>query len=148
LFAGIVPGLVLLGILSLYCVIRGLSSGAPRRRLDLAGFGRALWQAKWEVPIPFLLLSGLSFGLMTIPESAALTALCVFVVEVFVYKDVSIRRDLLRVARESMTLVGAIFVKIACATVLTAYLINAEVPTRLFAWMSQYIHQKWQFLLL
>ena len=47
-----------------------------------------------------------------------------------------------------MTLVGAIFVKIACATVLTAYLINAEVPMRLFEWMSRYVHEKWQFLLI
>src|SRR5262245_50974778 len=148
LFAGIVPGLILLGILSIYCIWEGMRSRAPRRRLDMREFGRALWEAKWEVPIPFVIIGGLARGLMTIPESAALTALYVFVVEVFIYKDVSVRRDLLRVARESMTLVGAIFVKIACATVLTAYLINAEIPTRLFEWMSQYVHEKWQFLLI
>jgi tripartite ATP-independent transporter DctM subunit len=148
LFAGIVPGLVLLGILSVYCVYEGVRSNAPRKALDLRGFAAALWDAKWEVPIPFFIIGGLARGLMTIPESAALTALYVFVIEVFVYRDVSVRRDLLRVARESMTLVGAIFVKIACATVLTAYLISAEVPMHLFDWMSHYVHAKWQFLLL
>jgi tripartite ATP-independent transporter DctM subunit len=148
LFAGIVPGLVLLGILSIYCIYEGVRSHTPRTPLDLKGFASALWEAKWEVPIPFFIIGGLAFGLMTIPESAALTAVYVFVIEVFVYRDVSLRRDFLRVGRESMTLVGAIFVKIASATVLTAYMINAEIPTRLFEWMSQYVTETWQFLLI
>src|SRR5262249_54073731 len=82
------------------------------------------------------------------PESAALTALYVFIVEVFIYKDVSIKRDLLRVSRESMTLVGAIFVKIACATILTAYLVYADVPDRLFQALSTHVTERWQFLLM
>src|SRR5262249_7508511 len=94
LFAGVVPGLVLLAILSIYCVAEGMRSRAPRKPLDLQEFIRALWEAKWEVPIPLFIIGGIMAGLMTIPESAALTALYVFVIEVFVYKDVSIRRDL------------------------------------------------------
>ena len=148
LFAGIVPGLVLLGILSAYCIWQGARSKAPRKPLDLKEFGRAFWDAKWEVPIPFLIIAGLATGKMLIPESAALTALYVFVIEVFIYKDISIKRDLLRVAREAMTLVGAIFVKIACATVLTAYLVNAEIPERLFEALSTHVTERWQFLLM
>jgi tripartite ATP-independent transporter DctM subunit len=151
LFAGVVPGLVLLGILSIYCVVAGIKYQTPRKPLDLRGFGRALWEAKWEVPIPFGIIGGILFGFFTVPESAALTALYVFIVEVFIYKDVSIRRDLLRVARESMTLVGAIFVKIVCATLFTAYLINERVPDRLFASLSTFIHgpaDQWKFLLI
>ncbi len=148
LFAGIVPGLVLLLILSVYCVVEGVRSNSPRTPLDVGAFLRAVWAGRWEIPIPIGIIGGLAFGWMTIPESAALTALYVFVIEVFIYRDVSIRRDLLVVARESMTLVGAIFIKIAAATVLTAYLVNADVPTRLFEWMSQYVTERWQFLLI
>jgi tripartite ATP-independent transporter DctM subunit len=148
LVAGIVPGLVLIAILSTYCIIQGWRSKAPRKPIDLREFGRALWDAKWELPIPIVIIVGLGTGLMLPPESAALTALYVFVIEVFVYKDVSIRRDLLRVTRESMTLVGAIFVKIACATVLTAYLVNADIPDRLFTALSAHITERWQFLLM
>ncbi len=148
LFAGIVPGLVLIGILALYCVVQGVRYKVPRTKVNLGDFGRALWEAKWELPIPFAIIGGLANGLMTIPESAALTALYVLVIEVFIYKDISLRKDLVRIARESMTLVGAIFVKIACATILTAYLINAEVPMKLFQWMSQFVHDKATFLLL
>lgn len=147
LFAGIVPGLVLLALLSIYCIIEGWRSHVPRTKFDLPGFLKATWDAKWEIAIPFLVVGSLAAGVATIPESAALTALYVFIIEVFVYRDIKLKRDLLKVARESMTLVGAIFVKIAGATVLTAFFIYAEVPQRLFEWMGQYVHSQWTFLL-
>jgi tripartite ATP-independent transporter DctM subunit len=86
-------------------------------------------------------------GLATIPETAALTALYVFVVEVFIYKDINVKRDLFAVSRESMTLVGAIFMKIAAATILTAFFVDASIPDRLFQWMSKFVHSPQAFLL-
>jgi C4-dicarboxylate transporter DctM subunit len=147
LFAGIVPGLVLIALLVGYCVVVGWRAGVPRRPLDLPQFRAALWEAKWELPIPFVIIGSLSAGLTTIPESAVLTALYVFVIEVVVYKDVDPRRDLLRISRESMTLVGAIFMKIAGATLLTAYFVDSGVPQALFEWMGQYVHSQAGFLL-
>jgi tripartite ATP-independent transporter DctM subunit len=145
--AGIVPGLVLVGIVSLYCVFEGWRSKVPTTPIDLPEFFRALWEAKWEVPIPFVILGLLLGGWAVLPEIAALTALYVFIVEVFVYRDIDIKRDLFSVTRESMTLVGAIMMKIVAATILTEYFIDAEVPNKLFAWLSQYVHTQWAFLL-
>jgi C4-dicarboxylate transporter DctM subunit len=145
--AGIVPGLLLLGILSIYCVFEGWRSKVPTTRLDLVEFFRALWEAKWEVPIPFVILGLLLGGLAVLPEIAALTALYVFVIEVFVYKDISIKKDLFAVTRESMTLVGAIMMKIMAATILTAFFVDAGVPDRLFSWLSQFVHSQAAFLL-
>jgi tripartite ATP-independent transporter DctM subunit len=147
LFAGIVPGLVLLLILSAYCIIEGWRAKVPRYPLDLPKFAKALWEAKWELPIPFVIIGLMIFGLATIPETAALTALYVFVIEVFVYKDIDIKKDLFAVSRESMTLVGAIFMKIAAATILTAYFVDAGVPDRLFQWLSKFVHSPQAFLL-
>ncbi len=147
LFAGIVPGLVLLALLIGYCIVAGARAGVPRTPPDLRAFVRAAWVAKWELPIPFAIIAGLGLGFATIPESAALTALYIFVVEVFIYKDIDLRRDPLAIARESMTLVGAIFLKIAGATLLTAYFIDSGVPQALFEWLGQYVHSAAGFLL-
>jgi len=46
-----------------------------------------------------------------------------------------------------MTLVGAIFMKIAGATILTAYFVDSGVPQALFEWMGQYVHSQAGFLL-
>jgi tripartite ATP-independent transporter DctM subunit len=146
-FAGIVPGLLVLGILSVYCVAMGAWSKVPRVPLDLPRFARAFWRAKWELPIPFVILALLKFGIAQMPEVAALTALYVFIVETLIYKDIDIRRDLFQLTRESMTLVGAIFMKIAAATILTAFFILTSVPDRLFEWLSGYVHTPHGFLL-
>jgi C4-dicarboxylate transporter DctM subunit len=148
LFAGIVPGAVLVGLVVIYCIVAGWRSRVRREPLDLRAFGRALWEAKWEIPIPFAVIGMLAKGWATIPESAALTALYVFVVEVLVYRDVDVRKDLLHLVRESMTLVGAIFVKIAGATILTAYFVDSGVPQALFAWLGEYVHSPHAFLLM
>lgn len=145
--AGIVPGLLLLFILSLYCVWAGWRANVPRQPIDIPGFLQAFWEAKWEVPIPFVIIGLLVGGLAVIPEVAALTALYVFIVEVFVYKDIDIKRDLFAITRESMTLVGAIFMKIVAATILTTFFIQAEIPDRLFHWLSQFVHSQSAFLL-
>ena len=147
LFAGILPGIVLCGILSIYCVVEGARSKVPRTPVDLRKFFRALWEAKWEWPIPFVIILLMVRGIAQIHEVAAITAVYVFVVEVFIYRDIDVRKDLFEVTRESMTLVGAIFMKIFGATILTGYLIEASVPDRLFTWMSQYVHSQWAFLL-
>jgi tripartite ATP-independent transporter DctM subunit len=145
--AGIVPGIMLLVILSIYCIWEGARSGVPRTPIDLPAFWKALWEAKWEVPIPFVILFLLVFGYAVIPEVAALTALYVFIIEVFVYKDISIKHDLFAVTRESMTLVGAIFMKIVAATILTTYFIQAEIPENLFHFLNKYVHTQTGFLL-
>ncbi len=145
--AGIVPGLLLIAILSIYCIFEGWRSKVPTTPLDLRAFFHALWDAKWEVPIPFVILGLLLGGLAVLPEIAALTALYVFIIEVFVYRDIDIRRDLFGVTRESMTLVGAIMMKIMAATILTSFFVDAGVPDRLFEWLSQFVHSQWAFLL-
>jgi tripartite ATP-independent transporter DctM subunit len=147
LFAGLVPGLFLLVLLSIYCVVQGWRSKVPTFPLDLKKFGKAFWEAKWEIPIPFVIILMMVRGWATIPETAALTALYVFVIEVWVYKDISIKKDLFSLTRESMTLVGAIFMKIAAATILTTFFVDAGVPERLFHWLNKYVTSPIGFLL-
>jgi tripartite ATP-independent transporter DctM subunit len=147
LFAGIVPGIVLLSILSVYCIFEGWRSKVPRYPVDFKKFGQALWEAKWELPIPFAIIGLMAKGWATIPETAALTALYVFFIEVVVYKDIDLKKDLFAVSRESMTLVGAIFMKIAAATILTAYFVDAGIPQQLFEWLSKFVHTPQAFLL-
>jgi tripartite ATP-independent transporter DctM subunit len=147
LFAGILPGTILIAVLCIYCVIVGARAKAPRKPVDFKKFGEALWVAKWELPLPVVIIALIAKGWAQIPEVAALTALYVFVVEVFVYRDVNIKKDLFLVTRESMTLVGAIFMKITAALILDAYFIEAGVPEKLFQWLSQFVHTQVSFLL-
>jgi tripartite ATP-independent transporter DctM subunit len=89
LFAGILPGLLLLVILSAYCVLIGWRHRTVRSPLDLRRCAHALRAAKWEVPIPFVVVGLLAGGLVTVHEVAPLVALYVFVIEVCRRRSVS-----------------------------------------------------------
>jgi len=69
-------------------------------------------------------------------------------VEVFIYKDVKLFSDVPRIMQESMILVGAILVILGCAMGLTNYLIDEEVPMKLFALIREFVDSRAVFLIL
>lgn len=144
--AALLPGLITRGALTLYCAFVGRTSGVERSAFDAKTAARALWLAKWEVALPVVLVGGLVSGMLRIHEAAALTALYVLIVELFVYKDIALA-DTPRIIRECVVLVGAILIVLATAIGLTAYLIQANVPQRIVESMQVFIGSQWTFLL-
>ena len=145
LLAGIVPGLVLLGILSAYVIFKAVQKGVPRQPFEWKGLLGKTLPALPEFSIPFLVIFGLAKG-MQLPEVAALTVVYVLVLEIAIFRDISIK-SLTKMVRESMILVGAIFIIIFAAQVFTNYIKTAQVPDAVFEWMSGRIESKWLFLL-
>ncbi len=107
---------------------------------------RVLREAIWEIPLPVIILVSIYGGYITPSEAAAVTAFYVLVVEAFVYRDINLIRDLPKVIRESMLLVGGILIILGVAMGMTNLLIQQEVPFKIFAWVSQFITSKWAFL--
>ncbi len=106
----------------------------------------ALKDSSWEIPLPFIVLGGIYGGIFAISEAAAITALYILIIEVFIYKEVSLR-ELPEIAKESMLIVGGILLILGVSLALTNYLIDAEVPSELFNWVKKYIHSPITFLL-
>src|SRR5204863_8242514 len=141
LVAGIVPGMVLLGVLMLYSVYHAIKDKVPTTPFDFDNAWRASLKALPELLIPLLVITCMAKGWLLIPEVAACTALYVLLVEAFLYRDISLK-NLPKIARESMGLVGAIFMVIVGATALTDYFISARVPDRLYEWLSASIEHR------
>jgi tripartite ATP-independent transporter DctM subunit len=144
--AGLLPGLLMVVLLSVYSGYVAL--GVPRSgtRFESREVWAALWDARWEVPLPFVVLGGIYGGKIAPSEAAAVTALYVALV-VFV-----IRREVAwgafpRIAREAMLLVGALMAILGVALALTNWLIDAEVPRKLFEWIRTWIDSRLAFLL-
>ncbi|MCX7984116.1 MAG: TRAP transporter large permease subunit [Bacteroidetes bacterium] len=146
--AGIIPGFLLIAVLSLYSIIEGARTHVPRIPFNLSHALKSTREASWEIPIPFIIIGGIYSGLITATEAAAVTAVYVFFVEFFVYKDLSMKKDFPRIVRESMILVGAILSIIGVALGLTNYLIDAQVPQRLFEFVQTHISSTTTFLLI
>ena len=147
--AGIFPGLLMLAVLSAWAIyVRKRSGGiAPTIRFTARECGLALREAIWEIPFPFLLLGSIYTGLLAVSEAAALTVVYVFIVEVLIYREIPLR-ELARITRESMVMVGGILIILGVSLASTNYIIDIELPTQLFETIRENIDSRWTFLLL
>lgn len=145
--AGIIPGALLVIALSAYGIRQGKKLRIPKTPFTWSNVFGALRAAAWEVPLPFLIIGGIYSGLFTATEAAAVTAFYVLIVEVFIYKDLNLIRDVPRVMKDSMILVGAIIMIICAAMGLTNYLVDQEVPTKLFQFTQMFISSSTMFLI-
>ncbi|RMG66308.1 MAG: TRAP transporter large permease [Calditrichaeota bacterium] len=146
--AGIVPTLVMIALLSAYNIHYVKDLHLPTTPFRWKEALAALWEARWELPLPFIILIGIYGGFFTVTEAAAVTAFYVLVVEVFVQREIHPIRELPRVMRESMVLVGGILVILGAALGMANYMIDAEIPMRILAVMQKYITSKLMFLLM
>jgi tripartite ATP-independent transporter DctM subunit len=145
---GFLPGILMLLIVGWWGGREGARSGTAPSRFDAAEAWRAIWEAKWELLLPVIVLVGLYGGFATLVEAAALTALYAFVVETFVYGDLGIKRDTARVMTECGVLVGGVLLILGVALGFTNYLIDAQVPAKGVAWVKRTIDSPLVFLFL
>ena len=145
--AGLLPGLLMLALLSAYCLHQGRTLPRAEESVSWAEVGRALRECAWEIPLPVIVLGGIYGGIVAVSEAAAVTALYVLVVEVGVRREISLAA-LPGVMRESMTLVGGILIILGMSLASTNFLIDTEVPTRLFEVIRTQIEDRTTFLIL
>lgn len=145
--AGLIPCLLIMALLGVHAMWVGIQHGVPRSKPSLTEMGRALWLLKWELGVPVVLLGGLGTGLTSLDESAALTAVYTLCVELFIHRDLSIKKDLPRVTRAAMSLAGAIILILAMANALINFVVDQTIPARVLDYMlSLGLTQTWQFL--
>ena len=145
--AGLIPGIITVAALALYSSMTGIKHKMPRTSFNRTEALKTFWEAKWEAFLPVALLGGMYSGFLRIHEAAAFTAIYTLVIEVWIYRDVSFRKDLPRIIRESMTLVGAILAILATAIGFTAFLIQARVPMLILDAMEGFITSQVMFLI-
>jgi tripartite ATP-independent transporter DctM subunit len=145
---GLVPGLLMVAMVSAWGVFHGVKSGAARSRFSFAEARQALWIAKWELALPVIVIVGLFGGFGTLVEAGAIAVAYSFIAECFILREFSLRRDFPRVAVECVTVVGGVLLIIGVAKGLTYYLAIQDVPGLLTNWVDVHIHSKYMFLLL
>lgn len=145
--AGLLPGLMMIVLLSAYAI--WTARGHPKPRVSFTwseAFG-AIREAGWEIPLPIVVLGGIYSGTFALSEAAAVTAIYVLVVEVGIRREVSLK-ELPAVMREAMVLVGAIMIILGVSLASTNYLIDTEVPARLFDLVRERVDSPFVFLML
>ncbi|NJB67172.1 tripartite ATP-independent transporter DctM subunit [Desulfobaculum xiamenense] len=145
--AGILPGLLMLVALSLWCLWANRHNRTPLAQFSWTEIRAACREAAWEIPLPIIVLGGIYGGIFAISEAAAVTALYVVVAEVLVLREIDLP-TLRGLMRKSMLLVGGILIIVGMSLASTNTMIDADVPTRLFDFIRAHISDRMTFLVL
>jgi len=144
--AGIIPGILLVVLLSVFSISRAVQKNIPKTHFQISEVAGAIKAALWEVPLPLVVLGGIYSGKLAVSEAAAITAVYVLIVEVIIYRDIG-WKDLPEIMKKSMVLVGAVLIILGAAMGLTNYLIDAEIPMQMLEFFKRHIESKMLFLI-
>ena len=144
--AGVLPGLLAVAVLCGYGVWAGIHAEIPRRPFARRELGAALWEAKWELPLPLVVLGGIYSGVLVASEAAVITAAYVLIVEVLVHREMPIHK-LAHVIRDTVVLVGGVLLILGMGMAITNFLIDQEVPQLILDWVGARIQRPVVFLI-
>ena len=145
--AGLLPGLLMILLLACWVLWSTRSLTIEKTVFSMSEAKAAIRDAAWELPLPLFILIGIFGGFLAISEVAAVTALYVLCIEIFIYKEINLTQ-LGKVMSDAMQMVGGILLILGVSMAFTNYLIDAEVPMRLFDWTQSNIDSKLTFLVL
>lgn len=131
--AGILPGIVI-GItlmVVVYLIARRHGYGAQETVSEHpVNVSAILWQSLPALLVPVIILGGIYGGIMTPTEAGAVAVLYAFVIEVCVFRSITLL-SLWNVFYDSMSITAAIFFVIATATLFGKVLLFYSIPEML-----------------
>lgn len=146
--ASLLPGILLVLFMAAYSAFVALRSPEVKRiPFEVKELGGALREARWELPLPVLILWGIYGGWLTVNEAAILTVLIALVVECALYRDLHFIRDVPRIAVKSVVLVGAILMILGVALGLTDFMVTAGIPDLILETIQANVSSRIGFLL-
>ncbi len=150
--AAIIPGILLVAVLSGYAVIysrnhpllknTGHSEGDDFR----PSLRRAVMEALWEWPLIIMIILGIYGGLVTIAEVSAVVVLYLIVVECILLKEISLFKQLPAIIIESVKLSGAIIIILAVSLGFTGFLVDEQIPDKILSWLTALTDNRLVFL--
>jgi tripartite ATP-independent transporter DctM subunit len=146
--AGIAPSLLLIALTIAWGMWRGPKIDRTCAPFDARAAWRAVWDAKWELALPFVAIGSMASGYATPVEAAAYTALYAGFIEVVVYRDMHPIKKLPSVLLESGLVIGGVLMILGVALGFTNYLVLADGPALALEWVKEHVESPWMFLLL
>lgn len=144
---GIIPGIIMVAAMAIMGVIHAVRRKVPLVRFDLKEAGQATVGALWEILLPLIIILGYFLGITTIVETGSIAVLYALIVEVFIHRDIR-PRGIFSVFLKSIPIIGGVLMILAAARGLSFFIVDAQVPMILTAWVEEHIQSKYVFLIL
>ncbi len=146
--AGIIPGVAMgVGLLIANAVICKKDQVPRQPKGSLKETGKAIWEAKWALLAPVIILGGIYSGIFTPTESAAVACVYCAVISLFVYRETSVR-EMYQVLTDTAVMNGMTTFLLGTCTAFAGYLSLEQVPHKVLEAMTQLTDNKIVFMLI
>lgn len=129
--AGIVPGILLgLGLIifaNYYSRKKGYKGTGVKP--SFKGIGKAVWEAKWALLIPVIILGGIYGGIFTPTEAAVVAVVYGLLAGLLIYKEMKIK-DVPRVLVDSALTTATVLIIVGAATGFGRLLTLEQIPSK------------------
>ena len=119
----------------------------PRQPFVARELAAGVWEAKWELAIPVFVVGLFLSGKASMVETAAAAFVFAMIVECFVTRDLDVSRGLPVALVKSSVLTGSVLILLSAAMGITSYIVDAQIPDALVAWVKAHIESRFVFLL-
>lgn len=147
--AGIIPGLLIaLGLIT-YAIWQSRRDGitATHKGNSAREIFDAIWDAKWALLAPAIILGGIYGGIFTPTEAAAVGVIYGLIVSMFVYRELSPKELYSSIAQSGLT-TGTVMVIVGTATIFGRVLTIERIPVLLAESMTSIVENPIILLLL
>ncbi len=145
--AGFIPGTLLIVLIGIWAVYQGKVQKIEQIPFNWKKVFSSTKESIWEILIPIFILLGIFTGYMTLVETAAALVIYVLIIEIYIYKDFK-WKNIPKIIVDCTALIGGVLIILGVAMGLTSYLVDAQIPLKLLAWVKTAISSKYVFLLL
>jgi len=144
---GIVPGFILVLAVVIFGIVISLKTKIPVEKFEGRKALTALKSSAFEILLPVFLITGYFTGVLSLVEIGAAAVLYVFIVEVFINRDIKLS-EVKRVFDKAIPIIGGVLSILALSKALSDYIVFTQAPANIAVWMKGAISSKFVFLLL
>ncbi|MBE0695126.1 MAG: TRAP transporter large permease [Aquamicrobium sp.] len=146
--AGITPGVTIAAGLLVICYFHARRHAIPR--LDPATWGaagRALWDGRWALFSPVLILGGIYGGIFTPTEAAGVSCLYALFVGFAIERKLTLR-NLMPIALDSLKMSSMVMAIIVVSTGFGVIVAQEQIAVKFATYLTESVSEKWLVLLL
>jgi len=133
--AGLFPGILLTVMLCTTTWVLAKKNGYPRMRKATWGErGKAFKDSVWGLMLVVIIIGGITKGIFTPTEAAAMSAVYSFIISVFVYKDMPLKKTP-EVLKKSASLSAMLLYIITNAVLFSFLMAHENIPQAMADWI-------------
>ena len=145
--AGLIPGILLIVLLSIYSMYKGVRSECKIISFSSRELLDTTRETIWEILLPVVVFGGIYSGFLAVSEAAVVTVVYVLAVALLINRDVKLSQ-MPTIVVKTVVMVGSIIIILGAALAFNSLLIDQQVPSKILLWIQGHVESKFLFLLI